>query len=79
MQIVRLTDMIQPPDGESLEDVYMVQDLMDTDLRKIIYSKNQLTDEHIQFFIYQMLKALKYIHSAHIIHRDLVCGYTCRA
>ena len=38
---------------------------------QIIYSKNELTDEHIQYFVYQILKGLKYIHSAHVIHRDL--------
>ena len=40
-------------------------------LLQIIYSKNELTDEHIQYFVYQILKGLKYIHSAHVIHRDL--------
>jgi hypothetical protein len=50
----------------------MVLDFMETDLHKIIYSRNELTDEHIQYFIYQMLRGLKYIHSAHVIHRDLV-------
>lgn len=43
----------------------MILDFMETDLHKIIYSKNELTDEHIQYFIYQLLKGLKYIHSAH--------------
>jgi serine/threonine protein kinase len=49
----------------------MVLDFMETDLHKIIYSKNKLTDEHIQYFVYQILRGLKYIHSAHVIHRDL--------
>ena len=49
----------------------MILDFMETDLHKIIYSKNELTDEHIQYFVYQILKGLKYIHSAHVIHRDL--------
>ena len=44
---------------------------METDLHKIIYSKNELTDEHIQYFLYQILKGMKYIHSSHVIHRDL--------
>ena len=44
---------------------------MDTDLHKIIYSSNSLSDEHIQYFIYQVLRGLKYIHSANVIHRDL--------
>lgn len=49
----------------------MVMDFMETDLHKIIYSKNVLTDEHIQYFIYQTLRGLKFIHSAKVIHRDL--------
>jgi serine/threonine protein kinase len=44
---------------------------METDLHKIIHSKNVLTDDHIQYFIYQLLRALKFIHSAHVLHRDL--------
>jgi serine/threonine protein kinase len=44
---------------------------MDTDLQRIIYSHQPLTDEHFAFFMYQLLCALKYIHSAGVIHRDL--------
>jgi len=69
--VVRLLDLIPPPEGYPFDDIYMVMDFMETDLHKIIYSKNVLTDEHIQYFIYQVLKGLKYIHSAHVIHRDL--------
>eukprot|EP00495_Collosphaeridae_sp_1-RS-2012_P004645 TRINITY_DN394_c0_g1_i2.p1 TRINITY_DN394_c0_g1~~TRINITY_DN394_c0_g1_i2.p1 ORF type:complete len:131 (-),score=27.06 TRINITY_DN394_c0_g1_i2:2-394(-) len=49
----------------------MVLGFMETDLHKIIYSKNALTDEHNQYFIYQTLRALKYINSAGVLHRDL--------
>ena len=69
--IVGQRDLIGPIEGEAFEDIYMILDFMETDLHKIIYSKNELTDEHIQYFIYQLLKGLKYIHSAHVIHRDL--------
>ena len=41
---------------------------MDIDLHKL---KQQLSEEHIQFIIYQILRALLYLHSANIIHRDL--------
>ncbi len=49
----------------------LLQDLMETDLHRIIYSKQPLTIDHIQYFIYQILRGLKYIHSANVLHRDL--------
>jgi len=51
-------------------DVYIVQGLMETDLHKVL-KKTRLSSEHICFFTYQLLCALKYIHSANVIHRDL--------
>uniref|UniRef100_A0A7S2W7D2 Protein kinase domain-containing protein n=1 Tax=Mucochytrium quahogii TaxID=96639 RepID=A0A7S2W7D2_9STRA len=52
-------------------DIYAVFDLMETDLTTIIKSPQRLSNEHCQFFIYQVLRGLKYIHSANVIHRDL--------
>ena len=69
--VVALRDLIPPPEDEPFTDIYIVLDFMETDLHKIIYSKNELTDEHIQYFLYQILKGMKYIHSSNVIHRDL--------
>ena len=44
---------------------------METDLDCIIRSPQDLSSEHCQFFIYQLLRGLKCIHSAGVIHRDL--------
>jgi len=71
--IIQILDMM-PPLAKKLEDyndVYIVTDLMETDLHKIIYSKQSLSIDHVQYFMYQMLRALKYIHSANVLHRDL--------
>lgn len=59
-----------PPQSHSTT-LYVVLDLMETDLTSIIKSPQHLTNEHCQFFLYQVLRGLKYIHSANIIHRDL--------
>lgn len=64
--------MVNPLTAAQFDDVYMVMECMETDLHKIIYSKNELTDEHCQYFIYQILRAMKYVHSSNVIHRDLV-------
>ena len=48
-----------------------MSELMETDLHRIIYSRQELTDDHIQYFIYQILCSLKYMHSANVLHRDL--------
>jgi len=70
--VIRIVDLIPPPPSqEEFEDIYIVQDLMETDLHRIIYSKQPLTIDHVQYFVYQILRGLKYIHSTNVLHRDL--------
>jgi serine/threonine protein kinase len=47
---------------------------METDLHRVIYSKQEISMDHIQFFLYQIFKGLNFIHSANVIHRDLKPG-----
>jgi len=71
--IIGIVDIMPPTVGylEDFHDVYIVADLMETDLHRIIYSKQKLSIDHAQYFVYQLLRGLKYIHSADVIHRDL--------
>ncbi|XP_073056817.1 mitogen-activated protein kinase homolog NTF6-like isoform X4 [Primulina eburnea] len=63
--------MRTPPDKLEFNDVYIAYELMDTDLHQIICSSQELTEDHCQYFLYQLLRGLKYIHSANVLHRDL--------
>ncbi|KAJ4954557.1 hypothetical protein NE237_011340 [Protea cynaroides] len=69
--IIAIKDIIRPPNRENFNDVYTVSELMDTDLHQIIHSNQPLTDDHCQYFLYQLLRGLKYVHSANVLHRDL--------
>ncbi|CAM9502387.1 unnamed protein product [Chrysoparadoxa australica] len=69
--INQLFEVLAPPTNSLYEDVYLVCELMDTDLHKAIYGRKRLTHEHIQSISYQMLCAISFMHSAGVIHRDL--------
>lgn len=68
--IIGILDIQIPYDFDHFNEVYLIQELMETDLHKVIRTQ-KLSDNHCQYFIYQALRALKALHSANVIHRDL--------
>ncbi|TKC44838.1 hypothetical protein EI555_020606 [Monodon monoceros] len=53
-----------------LNSVYIVQEYMEADLANVL-EQGPLLEEHARLFMYQLLRGLKYIHSANVLHRDL--------
>ena len=69
--IIPLLDIQKPDNKTGYNDVYIITELMETDLHRVIYSRQELSDEHIQYFIYQILRGVLFLHSAGVVHRDL--------
>eukprot|EP01137_Pigoraptor_chileana_P007302 Opistho-2@52710 len=68
--VIAIYDFIKPKSFEECKDVYIVQELMETDLYKLLKTQ-ALSNDHTCYFVYQILRGMKYIHSANVLHRDL--------
>ncbi len=69
--IISILDILPPVNMSVFEDVYVVSELMDTDLHQIIQTGQHLSQDHVQYFMYQILCGIKYIHGCNVVHRDL--------
>mmetsp|Transcript_2050 Transcript_2050/g.2841 ORF Transcript_2050/g.2841 Transcript_2050/m.2841 type:complete len:356 (-) Transcript_2050:286-1353(-) len=65
--IVKLWNVLK---ADNDRDIYLVFEFMDTDLHAVIRA-NILEEVHKQYIMYQLLKALKYMHTAAMLHRDM--------
>ncbi|GMH73339.1 hypothetical protein TrLO_g1011 [Triparma laevis f. longispina] len=59
---------------ESCDELYIVMELMDSDLHKIIQSKQKLSHAHCQVLMKQILLGVNAMHAENVFHRDLKPG-----
>eukprot|EP01130_Rhizamoeba_saxonica_P008504 TRINITY_DN3444_c0_g1_i2.p2 TRINITY_DN3444_c0_g1~~TRINITY_DN3444_c0_g1_i2.p2 ORF type:complete len:365 (+),score=68.68 TRINITY_DN3444_c0_g1_i2:10-1104(+) len=71
INVLSLIDIQLPEEKDKYDDVYIITELMDTDLHRIIESQQPLSMRHIQYFLYQILCGVQHMHSANVLHRDL--------
>ncbi|KUF91754.1 Mitogen-activated protein kinase 3 [Phytophthora nicotianae] len=69
--IVQIREIIAPLDMDHFQDLFVVFEYLPSDLEKLLHSPQFLTAEHLRWLLLDLLKALKYMHSAEIVHRDL--------
>jgi serine/threonine protein kinase len=69
--IIDLKRVLMPRHAATFNDMYLVFEMMETDLASIIRSQQPLTDSHVRHFIMQLLQACEYLHQNCVVHRDI--------
>ena len=69
--IIELVDIIEPSNPHEFDSVYLVLELAEKDMRKLVESDMFLTLDNVKILIYKLLCCMKFMHSAKIIHRDI--------
>jgi mitogen-activated protein kinase 1/3 len=69
--IVQIFDIPEPSNNSTFEELYIVMEICDSDMKKLCRTDVCLTPLHINTLLYNLLVGLKYLHSAGIYHRDL--------
>jgi mitogen-activated protein kinase 1/3 len=67
----KLRSVIPPEDFDNFNDLYMILDPCDMDLKKLLKSSKHLQELQVKSIVYDMLCGLNYLHKSQIIHRDL--------
>jgi mitogen-activated protein kinase 15 len=66
--IIRLLNVLK---AENDKDIYLIFEYMEINLHAVIHA-NILEEVHKKYVLYQILRALKYMHSGELLHRDMV-------
>mmetsp|Transcript_45675 Transcript_45675/g.97564 ORF Transcript_45675/g.97564 Transcript_45675/m.97564 type:complete len:447 (+) Transcript_45675:188-1528(+) len=69
--IVRVHNIVEPLDMATFQELYIVMEICDSDLKKLLKADVTLTPPHIDTLLYNLLVGLQYLHSAGIYHADL--------
>ncbi|XP_074368560.1 mitogen-activated protein kinase 18-like [Apium graveolens] len=72
--IVEIKSILIPPSSDTFNDISVVLEYMDSDLRKFIASIDNLTAKDYKSFMFQILHAVKFMHAANVYNLDLKPG-----
>ncbi|KAI5641736.1 protein kinase domain-containing protein [Phthorimaea operculella] len=54
--VLSALDILQPPSLDFFQEIYVITELLQSDLHKIIVSPQHLSADHIKVFLYQILR-----------------------
>ena len=69
--IVGVKELIVSGSREQFDELYIVMEHAQSDLKKLIKSPLNLEESHIKTISYNLLCAMNYVHSSDVLHRDL--------
>jgi len=69
--VVKMHDILVPTGMEKFDEIFIVMEVCDTDMKKLTCQDVSLEPLHISALMINMLMGLKYIHASGIVHRDL--------
>ncbi|KAK3259506.1 mitogen-activated protein kinase, partial [Cymbomonas tetramitiformis] len=70
--IVKILHVMLPPNQRDFHELFIVFEIMESDLHNVIQANDiSVLAQHQRHIMYQMLCALKHIHTAGVFHRDL--------
>lgn len=69
--VIDIKDILVPSDRDRFNDTFVVFELMPCDLSRVIMSTAPLNAANIKYLMFQLLRGLRYLHTAGVLHRDL--------
>jgi len=69
--VVQLHDVVAPTNSHNFEELFIVMEICDSDLKKLCRTDVSLSPLHINTLLYNLMIGVKCLHAAGIYHRDL--------
>ncbi|KAA8495680.1 Mitogen-activated protein kinase-like NTF4 [Porphyridium purpureum] len=69
--IINMKDLILAPSRENFSEIFLVLDLMPSDLSVLLRSKTKLQSNHTKYLMFQIARAIAFLHGSGVMHRDL--------
>ena len=65
-----LLDIVAPT-SSNYKNLFIVMQYVDADIKKVLRSSLELTQNHINVILYNLLTALKFVQTSNVLHRDI--------
>lgn len=69
--IITVRDVMVPGERDRFNDAFVVSELMPIDLAKLLRTTTTLSPEHVKYLMFQLLRAVHFMHAANVLHRDI--------